>query len=117
MDAPPRKTDYPRVKQTGSQDHIINLGLNWHKSERASFEAHQEEDPNKQALPTAVRQKKEKEKSNALQKCINVDLADLKNRRRQIAWSAQKKVRESYSFLPDERRSANNNVIIILTTM
>ena len=34
------------------------MRIDWHKTEGASFEAHQEEDLKKQALPTAIRQKK-----------------------------------------------------------
>ena len=58
-----------------------------------------------------------KKQSSALKKRIDVDLADLKNRRRQIARLVKEKVRESYGFLPDERRSAKKNAFIILTTM
>ena len=43
------------------------------------------------------------EESSALQKRIDVDQANLENRRRQIARSVKEKVRESYGFLPDER--------------
>ena len=52
-----------------------------------------------------------------LQECIEVDIADLKNRRRQIVRLVQEKVREIYRFLPDERRSAKKNALVILTTM
>ena len=53
-----KKKKYPRLKRPPSQDHLRNLRLDHHKAERVSSEAHQEEDPNKQALPTAVRPKK-----------------------------------------------------------
>ena len=52
-----------------------------------------------------------------LQKHIKVYQSDLKNRRFQIAQSVKEKVRESYSFLPDEWRSAKQNALLILTTM
>ena len=68
-------------------------------------------------MPTAVLQETGKRKNSALQKRIDVDLADLENRRRQITRLVQEKVRESYGFLPDERRSKKNNALIILTTM
>ena len=58
-----------------------------------------------------------REESSALEKGIKVDQADLKNRQRQIARSVQEKARESYGFLPDERRSKRKNALIILTTM
>ena len=48
---------------------------------------------------------------------IEETLADLKNRRRQIARSVQEKVRESYGFLPYERRLAKKNALVVLTTM
>ena len=68
-------------------------------------------------MSTAVSQETVKIKISALQKRIDVDHADLENRRRQIARPVQEKVRESYGFLPDERRSAKNNVLVVLTTM
>ena len=61
--------------------------------------------------------KRDKEKSSALQKRINVDLADLENRRRQITRLVQEKLREIYGLLPDEQRSAKKNALLILTTM
>ena len=79
VDVPPIKRKYPRLKQTPSQDHLRSLRLDRHKAERASFESPQGEDPNKQALPTTVRHKK----SSAIQKRIDVNLADLKNQQRQ----------------------------------
>ena len=74
-------------------------------------------------IPTSRRcrqryaRKREKEKSSALHERIEVDIADLENRRRQIAQSVKEKVKESYGFLPDERRSAKQNALVILTTM
>ena len=62
--------------------------------------------PKSRCLQQLYARKREKEKSSALQERIEVDIADLENRRRQIVRSVQEKVRESYSFLPDERRSA-----------
>ena len=56
MDAPPRKTKNPQPKRTPGQDHHINLRLNRHNAERASFGAPREEDPKQQAMMTAVRQ-------------------------------------------------------------
>ena len=80
VDAPPRKRKHLRLNQTPSQDHLINLRLNRHKSERASFEAHREDDPNNQATSTVVRPKKgKKKKSSAVQKRIDVDIADPEN--------------------------------------
>ena len=49
---------------------------------------------------------KKREESSAFQKRINVDQADLENRRRQIARLVKEKARESYGFLPDKRRLA-----------
>ena len=66
VDAPPRKRKHLRINQTPSQDHPRNLCLDWHKAERASFEANKEDDLNMQALPTAVRLKKGKRRSNAV---------------------------------------------------
>ena len=43
--------------------------------------------------------------------------ADLENRHSQIARSVQEKVKESYSFLPDEPRPSKQNALLILTTM
>ena len=57
------------------------------------------------------------EESSALEKRTEVDQADLENRRRQIARSVMEKVRESYGFLPDERRSEKQNALLILTAM
>ena len=42
---------------------------------------------------------------------------DLENRRRQIARSVKEKVKESYGFLPNKRRSEKQNALVILTTM
>ena len=53
-----KKKKHPRLKRTPSQDHLRNMRLDRHKTERASFESHRGDDPNKQAMPTAVRQKK-----------------------------------------------------------
>ena len=53
--------------------------------------------------------KREKNKSSALQERIKVVIADLENQRRHIARSVQEKARESYGFLPDERRSAKTS--------
>ena len=61
--------------------------------------------------------KREKKKSSALQERIEVDIADLENRRRQIAQLVKEKVKESYGFLPNERRLAKQNALVILTTM
>ena len=47
--------------------------------------------------------KRERKESSALEKRIEVNYADLENRWRQIVQSVQEKVKESYSFLPDER--------------
>ena len=52
-----------------------------------------------------------------LEKHIKVNQADLENRRLQIARLFKDKVRESYGFLPDERRLAKKNVLLILTAM
>ena len=74
-------------------------------------------------IPTSRRcrqryaRKREKEKSCMLQERIEVNIADLENQRRQIVWSVKEKVKESYGFLPDERRSAKQNALVILTTM
>ena len=54
---------------------------------------------------------------SALQQRIEVNIADLENWRRQIARLVQEMVRESYGFLLDERRSAKNNALVVLTTM
>ena len=59
----------------------------------------------------------EREEISALQKRINVDQADLENRQRQIARSVKEKAKESYNFLPDERQSATQNALLILTAM
>ena len=117
MDAPSRKTKHHRPIRTSSQDHLRNLRLDRHKAEIVSFKAPRGEDPKKQAMLTALHQETRKRKSSALQKRIDVDLADLENRRRQIARLVQQKARESYSFLPDERQLAKQNALIILTTM
>ena len=92
VDVPPRKRKDPRLKRPPIQDHLRTLRLNQHKAKRASFEAHQEDDPNKQALPTSVRQKNDKEKNSALKKRIDVSLADVENLRRQMAWSVKEMV-------------------------
>ena len=74
-------------------------------------------------IPTSRRcrqryaRKREKEKSSALQERIEVDIADVKNQRRQIARSVKEKVKESYGFLPNKRQSAKQNALVILTTM
>ena len=60
---------------------LRNLLLGLPRADRASSEALHEENPNKQALQTAVLQKKGKEKSNALNERIEVDIADLENLR------------------------------------
>ena len=57
------------------------------------------------------------EESSALQKRIDFDQADLEKRRRQIARSVKDKVRESYGFLPNERRSPKRNKLLIMTAM
>ena len=49
--------------------------------------------------------KRDKNKSSALQERTEVDIADLKNRRRHIARSVKEKVRGSYGFLPNQPRS------------
>ena len=94
-----------------------NLRLGQHHADIVSFEALCKENPKTQAMLTAERQKKEKNKSRALQERIEADIADLENRRRQIARSVQEQVKDSYGFLPDERRSAKHNALVILTTM
>ena len=68
------------------------------------------------AADSGTPKKREKEKSSALQERIEVNIADLKNRRRQIAWLVQEKARESYGFLLDELRSAKKNALVIFTT-
>ena len=62
VDAPPRKRNHSRLKQTPGQDHLRNLRLDWHKSKRVSFKAPQEDNPNKQAMPTVVRKETGKRK-------------------------------------------------------
>ena len=115
VDAPQEKTRHPRLIRTPSLVLLRNLLLSRPRADRASSKALREENPNKQALPTVVRQKKGKRKSSALQERIEVDIADLENRRRQIAQSVKEKVKESYGFLPDKRRSAKQNALVILT--
>ena len=77
------------------------------------------------AADSGTPEKNNKEKNNALQERIEVEFADLENRRRQIARSVQEKVRESYGFLPDECRSKkkcacrpyhNGKVVLLLPT-
>ena len=63
VDAPSRKRKHPRLKRPPSQDHLRNMRLDPHKSKRASSKAHREEDPNKQAMPTAIRQETGKRKN------------------------------------------------------
>ena len=55
-------------------------------------------------------------KKSELQERIEVDTADLENRWCQIVQSFQEKVRESYGSLSEERQSANNNALVIVTT-
>ena len=117
VDAPPRKTKHPRLKQTPSQDHLRNIRLDRHKAKRASFGALQGENPKNQAMLTAVRQETGKIKNSALQKRINVDQADLKNQWRKIVRSVQENVRERYGFLQDKHQPKKKNALIILTTM
>ena len=112
------KNKNTRPKQIPSQDHHRNLRLNQHKTKIASFGAPQGEDPKKQVMSTAVRQETGKRKKRSLlQKCIDVDQADLENRRRQIARLVQEKVSESYGLLPYDRQLAEQNALIILTTL
>ena len=116
VDVPPRKTKNPdsnnhQVKTTTE----ICVSIGTRPKEHPS-------DPLKGNIPK-IRQcrqryarKQEREVSIALQKRINFNQLDLENRRRQIARSVKEKMRESYGFLPDERRSAKQNALLILTT-
>ena len=61
--------------------------------------------------------KQAREESSALEKRIEVNQEDLGNRRRQLARSVKEKARESYGFLPDKRRSENQNALLILTAI
>ena len=56
-----RKTRHPRLIRTPSLVLLRNLLLSWPHANRASSEALRKENPNKQAQPTAVRQKEGKE--------------------------------------------------------
>ena len=60
VDAPQEKRKHPRLIRTPSLALLRNLLLSRPHADRASSEALREENPNKQALPTAVRQKKGK---------------------------------------------------------
>ena len=68
VDAPPRKRNHPRLKHPPILVLLINLRLNWHKAEIVSSESHCKEDPNKPALPAAVRPKEGKRKKTARSK-------------------------------------------------
>ena len=58
-----------------------------------------------------------REESSMLDNCIEVNKADLENQQRQIARLVKEKVKEIYGFLPDERRSAEQNALLILTAI
>ena len=62
VDAIHRKTNHPILKRPPILVFLRNLRIDRHKAERVSSEALREEDPNNQALPTAVRPKKGKRK-------------------------------------------------------
>ena len=51
-----KKMKTSRPKRTPSQDHLINLCVDQHKTERVSFGAPRGEDPKNQAMLTVVRQ-------------------------------------------------------------
>ena len=103
VDAPPRKTNIrdsneQQVKTTSEICVSIGTSPKEHPSEPIEGNT-----PKSRRCQQRCGRKLEREEISALQKRIDVDQADLKNRQRQIARSVQEKVRESYGFLPDER--------------
>ena len=105
VDTPPRKLKHPRLRRLRSSRYPNNLCLAPNKSERASFGTPWGEETKKQALMTALRHETDKRRNQRAQKAHQGRQSRSRKLTAPNRAVGQRKVKDSYGFLPDERRS------------
>ena len=113
MDAPPRKIkihDSDNYEARNTQEICVSIRT---RSKEHPSDLLEGKNPKSRRYRQQYARKQARVESSALEKRIEVDQEDLKNRRLQIAWLVKEKARESYGFLPDEWRSAKQNTLLI----
>ena len=101
----PKKIKHPRLRRQKSQKHpIICVSLSLRPKEYPLEPLEGKKLRSRQCRQWCAK-KRNREEIRALKKRIEVEKVDLKNRRHQIVRSDKEKVKDSYGFLLDERRS------------